>query len=150
MWNIKPGIHHIERWLTYVAAETWRDIEGDGKREVAGGSVKTGLHVPSMSSHTDCLSTAPLELRLDLFLTLKTHWILNRTYKKLKLLFLRNKVLIGTRKMKTTYLQAGNVSLWEVERADDVLSQSVHGLEDAKLCHFTTHVGDVKHVWTNK
>lgn len=69
-------------WLTYVTVETWCDIKGDGKGEVAGGSVKTGLHVPSVSSYTDGLSTAPLVLRLDLLLTLKTHRILNRTRKK--------------------------------------------------------------------
>lgn len=105
MWNVMPGSYQITCWLTYVAAETWCDIEGDGKREVAGGSVKTGLHVPSMSSHTDSLSAAPLELRLDLLLTLKTHWILNRTHKKLKLLFLRNKTWIGTREKKLTCKQ---------------------------------------------
>lgn len=81
IWDIVAGIDHSVCWLTYVTVETWSDIEGDGKREVAGGCVKAGLHVTPMSSHNDCLSTAPLKLWLDLFLTLKTHWILSRTCK---------------------------------------------------------------------
>lgn len=74
--------------------------------------------MPSMCGHTYGLSMAPLVLRLDLLLTLKTHRV----------------------------LQAGNVSLGEVKSANDVLPKSVHGLEDAELSHFTAHVGNVKHV----
>lgn len=80
--EVVSGSHHTECWLTYIRGETWCDIEGDGKREVAGGRVKAGLHVSSMSSHTDGLSGAPQVLWLDLLLTLKTDWILKRTCKK--------------------------------------------------------------------
>lgn len=62
--------------LTYVCAETRRDVEGDGEREVAGGGVKAGLQVSSVSSHTDSLPGTPLVLLLDLLLTLKAHGIL--------------------------------------------------------------------------
>lgn len=59
--------------LTYVCAETRRDVQGDGEREVTGGGVKAGLQVPSVSGHTDSLTGTPLVLLLDLLLTLKAH-----------------------------------------------------------------------------
>lgn len=45
------------------------------------------------------------------------------------------------------HLQAGNVSLWKVKRADDILPKSVNSLENAKFGNFATHIGDIKHVW---
>lgn len=52
--------------------------------------------------------------------------------------------------MQQTHLQAGDVSLWEGEGANDVLTESVNSLKDAELCHFPTHIGDIKHVWTQE
>lgn len=150
IWNIT---FDTDCWLTYVCAETRRDVEGDGEREVAGGGVEARLHVSSVSSHTDGLPGSPLVLLLDLLLILKAHWILrsihtNRTLLFTLVLYKNWECSNEQQQEEQTHLQAGNVSFWEVERADDVLTESVNGLEDAELCHFPTHIGDIKHVWT--
>lgn len=68
-------------WLTYVCAETWRDVEGNRQGEVAGGSVQARLQVTSMSGNTERLTRTALVLLLDFLLTLQAHWILENTLK---------------------------------------------------------------------
>lgn len=64
------------RWLTYVCAKAWCDIEGNWKREMTGGSVEARFQVSSVSRHAHRLPWAPLVLLLDLLLALQADRIL--------------------------------------------------------------------------
>lgn len=62
--------------FTYVCAEAWRDVEGNGEREVAGGGVEARLQVSPVPRDTNRLPGAPLVLLLDLLLALEADGIL--------------------------------------------------------------------------